>query len=349
MTRITHPKTTYPRKRTANSGFTMVELLAVVAILALLSLIAVFSLTRLRLDLRQRELDSKAELIYVAAQNQMAELKAAGWEGRYQKGSEGVTAMDFPPSDADEDSQSTQFCYVLANTGAEKETTAALAVLPASAVDAELWSGCWCIEYAPDSGSVYAVFYSPDTLPDAASFDDYRSFQYRRRMGAKVGYYGGDIAQTQQTGTLQPSLTIENAEKLTATFYCNRPTEQPITLTIQLSDGISTYTKKLAQSQLYQQGSRLYRYTWVLDDLTRDSTRFYAQTGGKLLCGGFALTIGEPDPASLGGKDPDACGTDAPGSSGDERDRLHTRLLSAACKTGGNVIQWEAIELEGWI
>ena len=71
--------------------------------------------------------------------------------------------------------------------------------------------------------------------------------------------------------------------------------------------------------------------------------------GGKLLCGGFALTIGEPDPASLGGKDPDACGADAPGSSGDERDRFHTRLLSAACKTGGNVIQWEAIEWEGWI
>lgn len=290
MTRITHPKTTYPRKRTANSGFTMVELLAVVAILALLSLIAVFSLTRLRLDLRQRELDSKAELIYVAAQNQMAELKAAGWEGRYQKGSEGVTAMDFPPSDADEDSQSTQFCYVLANTGAEKETTAALAVLPASAVDAELWSGCWCIEYAPDSGSVYAVFYSPDTLPDAASFDDYRSFQYRRRMGARVGYYGGDIAQTMQTGTLQPSLTIENAEKLIATFYCNRPTEQPITLTIQLSDGSHTYTRTVPQAQLNQLGSRLYRYTWVLDDLTRESTRFYAQTEGKLTCG-TALTV----------------------------------------------------------
>ena len=290
MTRITHPKTTHLRKKTANSGFTMVELLAVVAILALLSLIAVFSLTRLRLDLRQRELDSKAELIYVAAQNQMAELKAAGWEGRYQKGSEGVAVMDFPPSDADEDSQNTTFCYVLANTDADKETTAALAVLPASAVDAELWGGCWCIEYAPDSGSVYAVFYSPDTLPDAASFDDYRSFQYRRRMGAKVGYYGGDIAQTMQTGALQPSLTIENAEKLIATFYCNRPTEQPITLTIQLSDGSNTYTRTVAQTQLNQIGSRLYRYTWVLDDLTRESTRFYAQTEGKLTCG-TALTV----------------------------------------------------------
>ena len=69
--------------------------------------------------------------------------------------------------------------------------------------------------------------------------------------------------------------------------------------TIQLSDGNSTYTKKLAQSQLYQQGSRLYRYTWVLDDLTRDSTRFYAQTGGKLLCGvpiTVTLTASSDDP-----------------------------------------------------
>ena len=299
MTRLTchHNKTM--RSKTASAGFTMVELLAVVGILAIVGLIAVFSLGRLRLDLRQRELDSKAELLYTAAQKQMAELHAAGWEGWYQPGADGVVTMPFPPSDADEESQKTTFCYVLANTAAEKETTAAAAILPMSAVDAELWDGCWYIEYAPDSGSVYAVFYSASPLPDPNTLDDYRSYQYRRRMGAKVGYYGGDIAQAQQTGTLQPSLTIENAEKLTATFYCNRPTEQPITLTIQLSDGISTYTKKLAQSQLYQQGSRLYRYTWVLDDLTRDSTRFYAQTGGKLLCGvpiTVTLTASSDDP-----------------------------------------------------
>ena len=273
MTRLTchHNKTM--RSKTASAGFTMVELLAVVGILAIVGLIAVFSLGRLRLDLRQRELDSKAELLYTAAQKQMAELHAAGWEDWYQPGTDGVVTMPFPPSDADEESQKTTFCYVLANTAAEKETTAAAAILPMSAVDAELWDGCWYIEYAPDSGSVYAVFYSASLLPEPNTLDDYRSYQYRRRMGAKVGYYGGDIAQAQQTGTLQPSLTIENAEKLTATFYCNRPTEQPITLTIQLSDGISTYTKKLAQSQLYQQGSRLYRYTWVLDDLTRYRNR----------------------------------------------------------------------------
>lgn len=86
MTRLTchHNKTM--RSKTASAGFTMVELLAVVGILAIVGLIAVFSLGRLRLDLRQRELDSKAELLYTAAQKQMAELHAAGWEDWYQPG-----------------------------------------------------------------------------------------------------------------------------------------------------------------------------------------------------------------------------------------------------------------------
>lgn len=52
MTRLTchHNKTM--RSKTASAGFTMVELLAVVGILAIVGLIAVFSLGRLRLDLR---------------------------------------------------------------------------------------------------------------------------------------------------------------------------------------------------------------------------------------------------------------------------------------------------------
>ena len=130
MTRLTchHNKTM--RSKTASAGFTMVELLAVVGILAIVGLIAVFSLGRLRLDLRQRELDSKAELLYTAAQKQMAELHAAGWEDWYQPGADGVVTMPFPPSDADEESQKTTFCYVLANTAAEKETTAAISPRP---------------------------------------------------------------------------------------------------------------------------------------------------------------------------------------------------------------------------
>lgn len=67
MTPFFTQKTKYRKNQTANSGFTLVELLAVVAILLLVGLIAVFSLNKLRRTLRQHELDAKAQIIYVAA------------------------------------------------------------------------------------------------------------------------------------------------------------------------------------------------------------------------------------------------------------------------------------------
>lgn len=88
MTPFFSQKTKYRKYETANSGFTMVELLTVIAILLLVGLIAVFSLSKLRRSLRQHELDARAEIIYVAAQNRMAELRAAGCEGFIQQGLE---------------------------------------------------------------------------------------------------------------------------------------------------------------------------------------------------------------------------------------------------------------------
>ena len=73
-------KSAYSRAR---GGFTLTEVLVVVAVLALLSAVAVMSLTVVRRNLRQKELDSKAELIYTAAQNRMAELRAAIERGNF--------------------------------------------------------------------------------------------------------------------------------------------------------------------------------------------------------------------------------------------------------------------------
>ena len=114
MTPFFSRKTKYRKSKTANSGFTMVELLTVVAILLLVGLIAVFSLSKLRRSLRQHELDARAEIIYVAAQNRMAELRAAGCEGLYSKGltdgDNGVYAMDFDGTHMDESSRDVEFC-----------------------------------------------------------------------------------------------------------------------------------------------------------------------------------------------------------------------------------------------
>lgn len=311
MTPFFPQKTKYRKYETANSGFTMVELLTVIAILLLVGLIAVFSLSKLRRSLRQHELDTRAEIIYVAAQNRMAELRAAGCEGLYSKGlsdgDNGVYAMAFDGTHMDESSRDVEFCYLYVNDASDKRTGAPAALLPDTAVDKDLWNGCWCIEYAPSTGSIYAVFYSESPLPSHTDLNgNYRNFNYRARTAA-VGYYGGDIAQTQDISKFNPSISIENAEKLTVTFYSNNPSDDtsahPLTFTITISDQFGgSYTRTVTglQGGLQQLDSRNYKYQWVLDDLTSLNKRFFAQTDGKVSCGTpitIKLTVSSTDPS----------------------------------------------------
>lgn len=311
MTPFFSQKTKYRKYETANSGFTMVELLTVIAILLLVGLIAVFSLSKLRRSLRQHELDARAEIIYVAAQNRMAELRAAGCEGLYSKGlsdgDNGVYAMAFDGTHMDESSRDVEFCYLYVNDASDKRTGAPAALLPDTAVDKDLWNGCWCIEYAPSTGSIYAVFYSESPLPSHTALNDnYRNFNYRVRT-ASVGYYGGDIAQTQDISKFSPSISIENTEKLTVTFYSNNPSDDtsahPLTFNITISDQFGgSYTRTVTglQGGLQQLDSRNYKYQWVLDDLSSSNKRFFAQTAGKVSCGTpitIKLTVSSTDPS----------------------------------------------------
>lgn len=311
MTPFFSQKTKYRKSETANSGFTMVELLTVIAILLLVGLIAVFSLSKLRRSLRQHELDARAEIIYVAAQNRMAELRAAGCEGLYSKGlsdgDNGVYAMAFDGTHMDESSRDVEFCYLYVNDASDKRTGAPAALLPDTAVDKDLWNDCWCIEYAPATGSIYAVFYSESPLPSHTDLNgNYRNFNYRART-ASVGYYGGDIAQTQDISKFNPSISIENAEKLTVTFYSNNPSDDtsahPLTFNITISDQFGgSYTRTVTglQGGLQQLDSRNYKYQWVLDDLTSSNKRFFTQTDGKVSCGTpitIKLTVSSTDPS----------------------------------------------------
>lgn len=310
MTPFFTQKTKYRKNKTANSGFTLVELLAVVAILLLVGLIAVFSLNKLRRTLRQHELDAKAQIIYVAAQNRLAELRAAGQEALCINGFDNsdsiVHKMEYDSRHMDESAKNTDFYYLLVNDTSYKSQTAATALLPSSAVDQELWNGYWCIEFAPETGSIYAVFYSETTLPDHDDLNtSYRNFNYRLKT-ASVGYYGGDIAQTQDISKFNPSITIENAEKLIVTFYCNNPVSEKMTFKIDISDKDGgTYTRTItnfAQLDKYN-----YKYQWILDSLTAEkgigdagAARFAAQTNYQVSCGTpitITLTVSSANPS----------------------------------------------------
>ena len=286
-------------RRKGKAGFTMSELLIVVAIVIVLFAVAVLSLVTIQKNLRQKELDSKAEILYVAAQNRMSELRAGGYESLYQYDENkvngvakvGLIPLDAPEEDAEDAITKDTLCYVVSANRVEVGKAAA-SVLPESSVDAELWNNHWVIEYDPESGSVYSAFYSEEeiTSGDASTtlptyLNRMRVRQTRLRNGAKIGYYGGARVISGTTDTLKPDISIDNREKLTATFYCNNPYADELTFNIKVSDGQNEYVKVVKYSELRQLNSKTWYYTWVMDSLESEKTRFYNQTDHKLACG----------------------------------------------------------------
>lgn len=286
-------------RRKGKAGFTMSELLIVVAIVIVLFAVAVLSLVTIQKNLRQKELDSKAEILYVAAQNRMSELRAGGYESLYQYDKNkdngvakvGLIPLDAPEEDAEDAITKDTLCYVVSADRVEVGKAAA-SVLPESSVDAELWNNHWVIEYDPESGSVYSAFYSEEEIPSgdvSTTLPTYlnrmRVRQTRLRNGAKIGYYGGARVISGTTDTLKPDISIDNREKLTATFYCNNPYADELTFNIKVSDGRNEYVKVVKYSELRQLNSKTWYYTWVMDSLESEKTRFYNQTDHKLACG----------------------------------------------------------------
>ncbi len=286
-------------RRKGKAGFTMSELLIVVAIVIVLFAVAVLSLVTIQKNLRQKELDSKAEILYVAVQNRMSELRAGGYESLYQYDENkdngvakvGLIPLDAPEEDEEDAITKDTLCYVVS---ADRVAVgkAAASVLPESSVDAELWNNHWVIEYDPESGSVYGAFYSEEeiTSGDASTtlstyLNRMRVRQTRLHNGAKIGYYGGARVISGTTDTLKPDISIDNREKLTATFYCNNPYADELTFNIKVSDGQNEYVKVVKYSELRQLNSKTWYYTWVMDSLESEKTRFYNQTDHKLACG----------------------------------------------------------------
>ena len=111
-------------------------------------------ISRHQRNIRQSELDSKAETIYLAAQNRLSQLQASGRSDEY--GKDRATALNNIPWDADQDKYTTSTLYYVTSAAKSTDTSAAGSILPREQVEAELWDANWVIEYDPGSGSVYA-------------------------------------------------------------------------------------------------------------------------------------------------------------------------------------------------
>lgn len=167
-------------------GFTLTEVLLALAILIILLALAMIPISRHQRSIRQTELDSKAETIYLAAQNRLSQLQASGRSDEY--GKDRATALNNIPWDAEQDKYTASTLYYVTSAAKSTDTSAAGSILPREQVEAELWDANWVIEYDPGSGSVYAVFYSEK--PMQYSFDAFNPLRSRDRRVQEGGYRG---------------------------------------------------------------------------------------------------------------------------------------------------------------
>ena len=204
-------------RRHNDHGFTLTEMLVTVTIVIVLFALAMIPISKMRREVRQTELDSRAELIFMAAQNQLTQLQAAGRTSAYQGG----LALGYVPEDAENENEKydTDTLSYVTSDGMESTTSPAANILPEGKVDAELRNAHWVIEYDASSASVYAVFYSEQEsnfyTTDADKMNPLRARNYACSRGQRSAI----TAATRSFPTIRASSTPRRRSS-TAISFC---------------------------------------------------------------------------------------------------------------------------------
>ena len=213
-------------KATRNNmrGFSLMEMLVTVLILVILFALAMIPISKIQKNLRQTELDSRAEMIFSAVQNRMTRLQAAGQDSYYQPTSGvGVKKLNMIPADAEKKNyKETTLAYVTSDDK-DNPNSAASWIYPETEAEADLWDGSWVVEFDPSSGSVYAVFFSRENMDYTPKDFDDLELRYRDKRlekGAKIGYYGGDSVGAAATESLDLTVDVINKDQLLVVASC---------------------------------------------------------------------------------------------------------------------------------
>lgn len=261
------------------NGFSLMEMMVTVVVIVVLSALAMIPISKMQKDIRQTELDSRAEMIFTAVQNRMTRLQAAGQSDVYTSGQD-VKQMDAPPSDADETEEQRTLVYVTSASKSDEDSAASW-LYPETEAEAELWNANWVVEYDAKGGSVYAVFYSKAPMCAPDKFNDLRFRNDRLARGAVVGYYGGDSVGAAETNNL--TLTVEdiNKDRLAVRAVCKAVGTNQLKFFATVKDesgNIAEFgiTKDNGIDTVEQKG-RTFTVTLVLDDLSEGKNLRFGQ------------------------------------------------------------------------
>ena len=198
-------------------GYTMAEVLMVVAILAILMAFSVVGIMAIRRSILQTEADKNAEIIFEAAERSLTDIyafdsdmtTALGRVSADASGIAGVAKLSDGTSGVASATTSVTYqtssdtTYFLRAIPDSTRSDMAEAVLNGQITD-DLYGAGWIIEYEPTSLQVKSVFYQKkydaanDFYTDASTVANIRRGKAERKAFAKdagyfVGYYEGRV------------------------------------------------------------------------------------------------------------------------------------------------------------
>ena len=162
------------KRKTNSKGFSLAEILVVIAIMGILAGVSFVAVSRYIRNLQALEMDNTAKEIFIAAQNHLSASFASGeYERKYQEYKDTDLSanygakLDTKPGyldGVDFVNEDSVYRYVISNGSGKEGGTKALILsymLPGYAIDKEIEEeGNYLIVYEVNSASVLAVFYS---------------------------------------------------------------------------------------------------------------------------------------------------------------------------------------------
>ena len=278
------------RRTVSRAGFTMAEMLIVIAIIGVLSGVAFVAVQSHQKPLQLAEMDSVAKEIFVAAQNHLLMAENEKYLG----------STDFgEPYDA---TKGIYYFTVKEGSGFSSNNTLLDQMLPFGSVDETVRAGgSYMIFYQPDAALVLDVLYTNGNYTfkaeHRASFAGDSNKGSRKANKPIIGWYGSSGVDDDGVATIadgsrleQPTILVENAEKLrvTVTDPNKGNTAEDISLVLIVSEldlngketgekkaiTLRASTGKLSDTQYLEVPASDGIYKIVLDDISTSGKHF---------------------------------------------------------------------------
>ena len=229
------------KKRFNRKGFTLAEVLIVVAIIVVLMGVGAVALFSHMRNMQKLEMDGQAKELFIAAQNHLSLAESQGFLGVAEYEGDVPTDNFGTPDPDGADSTIPGVYYIIVNGGAGSSTfsegkgSAVLnQMLPFASMDESARAGgSYIIRYQKEPAQILDVFYVSKSgrygLENGFSEADYLNYlkgyiggtssidlKSYGSSNAVVGYYGGNLPATLVKGQdlLVPTVTIYNEETL---------------------------------------------------------------------------------------------------------------------------------------